>query len=136
MNRKEMAVMLHGKGFTAPSLWPAHSATSWEPILNRFLSMLKLLALVWALWVHAGRFQPWLLVTGMKLSDGNMDDPKTKRQCYDMMKTLTGEFEKKNSSIICSQLKGVDTGTPLRSCNGCIEDAVELLDKYLLGTEE
>lgn len=53
-----------------------------------------------------------------------------------MMKTLTGEFEKKNSSIICSQLKGVDTGTPLRSCNGCIEDAVELLDKYLLGTEE
>jgi hypothetical protein len=24
----------------------------------------------------------------------------------------------------------MDTGTPLRSCNGCIEDAVALLSQY------
>ena len=76
------------------------------------------------------------LVTGMKISDGDLDNPKTKKECYSMMKTLIEEFVEKNSSIICSELKGVETGTPLRSCNGCIEDAVELLDKHLLGIEE
>ena len=76
------------------------------------------------------------LVTGMKMSDGNMDHPQTKRECYKMMQKLTEEFTKKNSSIVCSEIKGVHTGQVLRSCDGCIEDAVELLDKYLLGIEE
>ena len=69
----------------------------------------------------------------MKMSDGNLDNPQTKRACYDMMQKLTEEFVKKNGSIVCREIKGVDTGKVLRSCDGCIEDAVELLDKYLLG---
>jgi hypothetical protein len=73
------------------------------------------------------------VVAGMKISDGDLDNPKTKRECYQMMQQLIAEFKEKNSSIVCSQLKGIETGTPLRSCNGCIEDAVELLDKHLLG---
>lgn len=72
------------------------------------------------------------IVVGMKMSDGDMDTPKTKRDCYAMMQKLIAEFKKKNGSTICRELKGTDTGTPLRSCDGCIEDAVELLDKYLL----
>ena len=36
-------------------------------------------------------------------------------------------------TIIGRWLKGVGTGKPLRSCGGCITDAVELLDKHLLG---
>ncbi len=76
------------------------------------------------------------LVVGMKISDGNLDNPKTKKQCYNMMQTLTKEFADKNGSIICSELKGVHTGKVLRSCKGCIEDAVQLLDKHLLGIEE
>lgn len=53
-----------------------------------------------------------------------------------MMKKLTEEFVNKNGSMICSEIKGIETKKVLRSCNGCIEDAVELLDKYLLGIEE
>lgn len=76
MNRKEMAVMLHGKVLTAPSLWPAHSATSWEPILNRFLSMLKAFGFGMGTMGTCGAVSAMALVTGMKLSDGNMDVPR------------------------------------------------------------
>ena len=73
------------------------------------------------------------IVEGIKISDGNLDHTGTKKECYQMMQILTKEFTDKNGSIICRELKGVDTGKPLRSCDGCISDAVELLDKHLLG---
>ena len=67
------------------------------------------------------------------MSDGNLEDPKTKKECYAMMQKLIEEFKAMNGSIICREIKGIDTGKVLRSCDGCIEDAVELLDKHLLG---
>ena len=51
--------------------------------------------------------------------------PTTKRQSYKDMKELTEKFQKKNGSVICREIKGVDTGKVLRSCDGCIADAVK-----------
>ncbi|MBQ0078615.1 MAG: C_GCAxxG_C_C family protein [Eubacterium sp.] len=70
-------------------------------------------------------------VVGMNKSDGNMETPKTKKDCYADMKVLTKKFQEKNGSVICREIKGVDTGVVLRSCQGCIEDAVEFLEEYL-----
>lgn len=70
-------------------------------------------------------------VVGMKNSDGNMDRPFTKRSSYKQMAELTEKFRSKNNSIICREIKGIDTGVVLRSCQGCIEDAVEFLEEYL-----
>ena len=39
--------------------------------------------------------------------------------------------EEKNGSLICRDLKGIDTGTVLRTCPGCIEDAVEIVQEVL-----
>ena len=47
------------------------------------------------------------------------------------MKELTQKFIEKNQSIICREIKGVDTGVVLRSCDGCVEDAAELLEEYM-----
>ena len=52
------------------------------------------------------------------------------------MKELTEKFQKKNGSVICHEIKGVDTGKVLRSCDGCIADAVEFLQEYLNPDEE
>ena len=41
------------------------------------------------------------------------------------------EFEEKNGSGICSELKGINTGKVLRSCDGCVADAAEIAEKYL-----
>ncbi len=38
---------------------------------------------------------------------------------------LLKNLEKKNTSVICRELKGVDTNVVLRSCDGCIEDALQ-----------
>lgn len=75
-------------------------------------------------------------VVGMNVSDGNLEKPSTKRASYKAMKELTEKFIEKNKSVICREIKGVDSGEVLRSCNGCISDAVELLEEYLNKIEE
>lgn len=47
------------------------------------------------------------------------------------MKRLMTRFEQKNGATICRQLKGIDTGTPLRDCNGCCADAALFLEEEL-----
>lgn len=69
-------------------------------------------------------------VVGMEVSDGNMEKPRTKKNCYRDMKALTDAFLDKNGSVICREIKGIDSGVVLRSCDGCIQDAAELLEEY------
>ena len=70
-------------------------------------------------------------VAGMVESDGALDAPRTKKQSYKAMKELTEKFIAKNQSVICREIKGVETGKVLRSCPGCVQDASELLEAYL-----
>ncbi|MBP3889229.1 MAG: C_GCAxxG_C_C family protein [Cellulosilyticum sp.] len=77
-------------------------------------------------------------VTGMYMilslinSKGDLDNPReTKMQTYQSIQALAKEFEAKNKSTICRELKGETGGPVLRSCIGCVEDAAALLDAYL-----
>lgn len=72
-------------------------------------------------------------VAGMKESDGNLQSPATKKASYKASKAMVKEFEEKNGSIICREIKGVDTGNVLRSCDGCVRDAAAIVEKYLKG---
>ena len=72
------------------------------------------------------------LLAGMKISDGNLDAPATKKLCYDASKKMIQAFKEKNKTIVCSELKGVNTGEPIRSCDGCIEDAARIVEQVLL----
>lgn len=74
-------------------------------------------------------------VVGMTQSDGALDAPGTKKQCYKAAKALTKKFVEKNGSLVCREIKGIDTGTVLRSCNGCIEDAALLTEEFLREAE-
>jgi len=75
------------------------------------------------------------LVVGMKLSDGNTSAPETKKICYKKSAELIEEFTKKNKTIICRDLKGVDTGTPIRSCAGCVEDVAVIIEEKLIAED-
>lgn len=70
-------------------------------------------------------------IVGMNESDGDIDKPSTKRVCYKAMKELTQKFIEKNQSVICREIKGVDTGVVLRSCDGCVYDAADILEEYM-----
>lgn len=69
------------------------------------------------------------LVTGMVNSCGNLETPNSKADTYKMVRELNDAFREKNGSTICRELKGLDSGKMLRSCDGCIADAVSLLSE-------
>ncbi|MCI6264344.1 MAG: C-GCAxxG-C-C family protein, partial [Collinsella sp.] len=65
-------------------------------------------------------------IMGFVMSDG-MDNPKTKGQTYKLSREIAKRFKTKNTTTVCGTLKGIgsDNG-PLRSCPGCIDDAIEI----------
>lgn len=72
-------------------------------------------------------------VTGMYMAAGlwnscrDLNACSTKPMTNQLVRELAGAFEEKNHSLVCRELKGVDTGKVLRSCDGCIEDATRIL---------
>lgn len=74
-------------------------------------------------------------LVGLKVSDANLDNPKSKVSCYNTFKPMSEAFEAKNQTTLCSELKGVGTGVALRSCQGCMEDAAAIIEQYLLADE-
>ncbi len=132
MDRKKQAVQLHKSGFNCAQsvVCSFCNIMAVDPI--EAFRMSEGLGFGMGTMGTCGAVSAMAMVVGMKISDGNMDDPKTKRECYQMMKKLTEEFKEKNGSIMCSDLKSSGNDNK-KSCNELIENAVELLDKHLLG---
>lgn len=78
-----------------------------------------------------GAVSAMVAIAGMVESDGDLEKPKTKKNSYRVSKEQIQKFQEKNGSVICREIKGVDTKKVLRSCNGCIEDAVVFTAEYL-----
>lgn len=72
-----------------------------------------------------------VLLAGLKNSGGDLVNPRTKGATYKLSKQIVEEFQKKNSTVVCKELKGIDTRQVIRSCDGCIEDAAELVEQIL-----
>lgn len=72
-----------------------------------------------------------VILAGLKNSDGDLDAPATKASTYQLSKEIVAQFQKKNGSTICKELKGIETGKVLRSCPDCIMDAVEIAEHVL-----
>ena len=56
---------------------------------------------------------------------------KDRTEAMKRMKVVVTGFHSKNGATVCKHLKGIETGQPLRSCPGCVEDAAELLGDVL-----
>ena len=72
-----------------------------------------------------------VMLAGFKNSDGCLANPGTKADTYKLSREILKRFEEKNGTIICRELKGIDTGKVIRTCPGCIEDAVEIAQEVL-----
>lgn len=79
-----------------------------------------------------GAVSAMAMIAGLKNSDGNLEKPATKKETYKLIKQMTLEFQEKNKSVICAELKGVAGGQVLRSCDGCISDACQIIEDVLL----
>ena len=46
-------------------------------------------------------------------------------------KPAVNQFKQQNGTVICKDLKGVETGKVIRSCDDCVRDAVKFLEDAL-----
>ncbi len=75
-----------------------------------------------------GAVSAMVFLAGLEKSLGIDSLPQTnKMESYTLGRELMEAFEAKNQCIMCSRLKGEG----LRSCDGCIEDAVEIIEENL-----
>lgn len=73
-----------------------------------------------------------VIIAGLVSSNG-INEPTNKQETYQLSSKLTEAFKNKNKTVICRELKGTDTGEMLRSCPGCIEDAVLMVEEHIFG---
>ncbi len=71
------------------------------------------------------------IVVASLLTSGGNPQQVTKANTYDIVKQVFGAFVEQNTSAICKDLRGLETGQELRSCPGCIEDAVRILQQAM-----
>lgn len=133
MDRKEMALDLHKSGFNCAQsvVCSFCHVMGCEP--ETVFRLSEGYGAGMGTFGTCGAVSAMAMVIGMKESDGNLDAPKSKQHCYKLMKQATDMFLEKNKSVVCREIKGMDGGPVLRSCDGCIEDAVAILDELLLG---
>ncbi len=75
-----------------------------------------------------GAVSAMVFLAGLAKSKGIDALPETnKLESYTFAGEMMKEFENKNQTLMCSRLKGEN----LRSCDGCIEDAVKILEEKL-----
>lgn len=55
----------------------------------------------------------------------------TKAATYALAESIVADFLHQNKSLACKDLRGLETGVVLRSCDLCIEDAVRLTMKVI-----
>ena len=70
------------------------------------------------------------LISGL-INNVDPADQSGKAKTMSMNRKISAEFLRRNKSIICKEIKGIETGQVLRSCRGCVEDAAEILESLI-----
>lgn len=73
------------------------------------------------------------MLAGLKNSGGLQAVGKTKAETYKLDRQLAAAFREKNQSVLCRELKGVESWQGAAPCDGCVEDGARLVETYLLG---
>ncbi len=74
-------------------------------------------------------------IAGMKVNRNPQLPGGNRKETYQISREIITRFKEKNKSIICKELKGVDTGKPLRDCQGCVADAAAILESIAFQPE-
>lgn len=73
------------------------------------------------------------MVVGMKRSDADIENPKSKRECYTLISAMKNEFAERAGGYTCQEIKSHGDKETRMKCSECVALACELADKYLLG---
>lgn len=132
MTKKELAIVLHDKKYNCAQAVACAFAEEIGIDMQTLFQACEGFGLgMGCMNGTCGAISGAVMLAGFKNSDGNTENPGTKASTYQLSKMILDKFEEKNQSPRCRDLKGVDTGTVLRSCPGCIEDAVDIVQEVL-----
>ena len=132
MTKKELAIALHDKKYNCAQAVACAFADEVSVDTATLFRACEGLGLgMGGMNGTCGAISGAVVLAGFKNSDGNIDNPGTKASTYQLSKEILEKFAAKNQATRCRDLKGVDSGTVLRSCPGCIEDAVEIVQEVL-----
>ena len=68
-------------------------------------------------------------------SGGKDSKIRTKGQTYRLTAKMNNEFAERVGSIYCKDIKGIETGNVLKSCDGCILEAVSIIQEYIFNNK-
>lgn len=71
------------------------------------------------------------VLAGMVNSTGNLEKCDSKAGTFRLSKEMSKLFLERNKTLVCKELKGVETGKMIRSCEDCVKDAAEFVEKVL-----
>lgn len=77
-----------------------------------------------------------IAIASLKISQNLPEGSNQRAAVYKAARTIIQAFKEKNQSVICKELKGIETGTVLRDCRGCVEDAAALLETTVFQTDK
>lgn len=130
-SRIENAVKLHIKGYDcAQSIACNYCDLLGIDMVDCFKS-LEAFGLGMGINLTCGTISGMVYLIGHKISDGNLSEPKTKRICYQKCEELIKEFEKKCTSTVCADIKGLKNNKPVKHCNQVIVDCARIIEEML-----
>ena len=71
-----------------------------------------------------------IILAGLVSSSGSVENV-TKRNTYKLSAQIVDIFEENCKALTCGEIKGIETGTPIVSCDECIIVAAEAAEKIL-----
>ena len=128
--RKEKAIELHSNRYTCSQA----VACSFCDLVNVDEALMKDIVRKYS----GGAYKVCGAVMGayavINFMNGNidLDNPASwDNKDEELLRKIEEKFKEKNQTVDCKELKGITTGTVLRSCRGCVEDAAEILEELL-----
>ena len=76
------------------------------------------------------------VIAGAQNSTVEMGGPGSKGATYKISKEIVRRFKEESGSVICKELKGVETGTPAKACPDCVKDAARILEEVVFGEQK
>lgn len=131
-NRAEQAMRLHDKGYNCAQAVACAYCDLFEVDEQTMYRMSEGFGLGMGMMEVCGAMSGAFMLAGLKGSAGVEAPGATKAKTYATNRELCKAFQDKNGSLLCRELKGVASGTRLRSCAGCIEDACTIVEKFLI----
>ena len=132
MTKSEEALLLHNKGFNCAQsvALPFCKELGLDPVAVS-KGMEGFGAGMGGFDMTCGALSGAIYIAGILNADGDLENPASKRDTYSVCKKLCSRFKENCGSGICREIKGIDTGVLLCSCNECILYGVSLIEDML-----